>query len=171
MTAVAWDPPFRTARFLVCDLVVSGPGEDLLLVLVEHQALPSETSVSVGGRTIEGLRVVGPSSDSRRWIVYWPFVAAFKSLSESYNFTLPILSGPSGRCLCSADSDWLSELRVGGLLDALEPGCQHFLLLSDHKIFEIVSNQQPSVHEVPDKEFDPFEWLSSLREPSSTGSG
>jgi len=164
MTGIDWNVPFRTARFLVCDVIVSGQGDDLLLVLVEHHALPGEASLSVGSATIEHLKLVGESSSSRKWLVYWSFVAAFKSSSESFNFTVPAIPGPPGHCFRGDQSPWLSELKVGGLLDDLRPGCQHFVILTDHKTIEVVSTHEPRVQEVSDEEFDPLEWLKSPRQ-------
>jgi hypothetical protein len=154
-----WDPPFQTARFLVCDLILWGQGDELGLLLIEHHPIAGDASVTVGNTILGGLTMVGESPESRKWLVYWRFAAAFKIFSESFNFTVPAIPGPPGRCFRGPDSNWLTELRVGGLLDDLHPGCQHFVVLTDHKTLEIVSPDDPLVQQVTEQDFDLVEWL------------
>ena len=152
MARLDWDAPFSHSRFLLCEAVLSRTGDDCLLFLVERRVVAERASLTIGSATISDLSVVGEAPDALRWLVYWRNAPAFKSASESYNFTpsTGAVVGPPSRCYRLDESPWLAEMKVGDLLDCLSPNCHHFSVITDHKIIDVLSPREPHVEVLSD---------------------
>ena len=146
MQKLDWSTPFRDVQSLVCEAIQSGEAEDLFLQVVEHHVSDQEGSLTIGGVTLSGLRPIERTATSRQWRVYWDYVVAFKSSSESFYFSIYCIDGPeSGRSFKVAESVWLEELRAEGVLEAVYPTCQHFVICTDHKIIEVLAPREPRI--------------------------
>ncbi|OGW64523.1 MAG: hypothetical protein A3H49_09995 [Nitrospirae bacterium RIFCSPLOWO2_02_FULL_62_14] len=161
MHKLDWDTVFQDVQYLVCEKIVSGEAEDLALLLVEHHLLEEDRTLDIGGAKIDGLKPVERTAQSRQWIVHWPFVAAFKSSSESLYFAIYQIQGiQKGRTFRVADSDWIEELEADGLLKVHYPSCQHFVVATDHKIIEVLSPDEPAIEKYVSEDPDAIEGSS-----------
>lgn len=147
MRKLEWPTPFRDVQYLVCEAIRSEEAENLFLLLAEHHVEEPEREFSVGEVKISGKPIVR-TANSRRWFVYWKRVAAFKSSSESYYFSIYQIDGAKGvSSFKVADSVWLKEMRDEGLLGHMQPDCQHFVICTDHKILEVLATDEPEIKE------------------------
>lgn len=145
MNKLEWPTPFGNVRYLVCEAIQSGEGEDLLLRLVEHVAANHEETVQVGEVKISG-SPIGRSEDSRQWLVYWNRVAGFKSSSESFYFSICQIEGPTtSRVFKVQDSAWIKDMQNEGVMGFALPQCQHFVIATDHKIIEVLAADEPEI--------------------------
>ena len=146
-----WPTAFRDVRSLVCENIYSSEGEDLFLHLVEHQVLTQEVSLSIGSVTLDGLRPIQRTAESREWIVRWRYVVAFKSSSESF-YILHAFEDPyPGHSFYLTDSPWLEEFYRDTHLAAIHPDCRHFAIYTDHKIIEVLSPYEPEIERPPSR--------------------
>jgi hypothetical protein len=140
-----WPTPFRDVRSLVCEKMYSSEGEDLFLHLVEHHSLAHEVSLSIGSATLDGLRPIQRTAESREWIVHRQYVVAFKSSSESF-YLLHAFDEPyPGHSFFIAESPWLADFYQNTHLEAIHPSCRHFAIYTDHKIIEVLSPHEPEI--------------------------
>lgn len=145
MKKLDWSTPFGDVRYLVCEAIQSGEGEDLLLRLVEHVAANHEETVQIGEVKISG-SPIGRNEESRQWLVYWKQVAGFKSSSESFYFSIYQIEGPANtRVFKVQDSAWIKDMQNEGVMGSVLPHCQHFVIATDHKIIEVLATDEPEI--------------------------
>ena len=145
MKKLDWATPFGDVRYLVCEAIQSGEAEDLLLRLVEHGTANHEVAVQVGDVKISG-NPIRRTEESRQWLVYWNRVAAFKSSSESFYFSIYQIDGQTNaRVFKVQDSAWIKDMQNEGVMGSVLPQCQHFVIATDHKIIEVLAVGEPEI--------------------------
>lgn len=150
MTLRIWDTPFSSVEWLVCDGIASDGERGLTISLVEHQAVgPPHIAQSDDPieRVLEGTRPVEEMPLSRKWDVVFDEVVAFKLTEEAY-YVPASADRPSiapARSFNVDGSPWVAELGKGGMLEAMAPGCRHYVVFSSHTVIEIVSPVEPVI--------------------------
>ena len=141
-----WETPFFEVKWLVCDSLASDCEFGLELQLVELHEVPGKQKQEPVSDPVQNLinesTPIVETSESRRWRVTFDRAIAYKSESESYSFKDHWPDLPEkGRTFILESSPWIKEF--GALLEDIEVGCKHYVLLTDHVIIEVISPNEP----------------------------
>ena len=149
MRLIPWMTPFTDVKWLICESLQSDCEFALELRPVEHQVIDAEAPQTLPEDPVDRLiaqsNPIVETSDSRKWLVNFEHVVAFRSESESYSFK-PHWPEPEVRCTSYVldESPWIEEIDAQ-LLEDLVPGCRHYVILTSHVIIEVISPHEPFV--------------------------
>lgn len=85
----------------------------------------------------------------RRFEFVFRRVAAYRNLLEEYRTSEPPVPHGVGWTLTIPDSPWLAELRAKEpLLDIHSPGCQHYVIVTEDDVIDVLSPEPPEIQEI-----------------------
>jgi hypothetical protein len=95
--------------------------------------------------TIQDLR----DPDRRRFRFSFRRVPAYRNILEEYRTSGPMSAKGIGWTRLDPSSAWLSDLRRREpLLDVHTPGCQHYIIVTEDDVIDVLSPEAPEILEI-----------------------
>ena len=85
----------------------------------------------------------------RRYRFTFHRVPAYRNILEEYRTGEPVAPKGTGWTRVVPESPWLSELRKREpLLDVHSPACEHYVIVTEDDVIDVLSPEPPTIHEV-----------------------
>jgi hypothetical protein len=95
--------------------------------------------------TLQDLR----DPNRRRYCFSFQKVVAYRNILEEFRDGEQWIRQGTGRTFRATESEWLRELRSReALLDVMAPGCQHYLVVTEDDVIDVLSPHEPEIREV-----------------------